>query len=152
MNAKEKADKFLSLFDHNSKVLIIINADPDSIASAMAVKRLLWRKAKEIVIAYFNKISRPDNLAMIEYTESGIIPIDEIKKQNHNTFVIVDSQADHHEQFSKFNYDAIIDHHPLSDDNAKFVDIRPDFGACSTILTQYLKAKKIKPSSKLAAA
>jgi len=40
----------------------------------------------------------------------------------------------------------------LSDDNARFVDIRPDFGACATIMTQYLKTKKIKPSSKLAAA
>ena len=133
-------------------MLVIINADPDSIASAMAVKRLLWRRVKEVVIAYFNKITRPDNLAMIEYTEPGIVGLDEIKKEDHNTFVIVDSQPDHHENFLKFNYDAIIDHHPLTDDNAKFVDIRPDFGACSTMMTQYLKAKKIQPSSKLAAA
>ena len=152
MSAREKLDNFLNLFDRHSKVLIIINADPDSIASAMAVKRLLWRRAEEIVIAYFNKITRPDNLAMIEYTEPGIVRLDEIKKGNHNTFVIVDSQPDHHERFLKFNYDAIIDHHPLTDDNAQFADIRPDFGACSTIMTQYLKAKKIKPSLKLAAA
>ena len=152
MSAKEKLDSFLNLFNSDSKVLVMINADPDSIASAMAVKRLLWRRVKEVVIAYFNKITRPDNLAMIEYTEPGITGLDEIKKENHNTFVIVDSQPDHHENFLKFNYDAIIDHHPLSDDNAKFVDIRPDFGACSTIMTQYLKTKKIKPSSKLAAA
>ncbi len=152
MNAKEKLNDFLGLFNSDSKVLVMINADPDSIASAMAVKRLLWRRAKEVVIAYFNKITRPDNLAMIEYTDPGIVGLDEIKKANHNTFVIVDSQPDHHENFLKFHYDVIIDHHPLSDDNAKFVDIRPDFGACSTIMTQYLKAKKIKPSSKLAAA
>ncbi|MEN8211942.1 MAG: DHH family phosphoesterase [Thermodesulfobacteriota bacterium] len=152
MNAKERLDNFCSLFNHNSKVLIIINADPDSIASAMAVKRLLWRKVKEVVIAYFNKITRPDNLAMIEYTESDIIPLNKIKKENYTAFVIVDSQRDHHEKFSNFDYDAIIDHHPLSDDNAGFVDIRPDYGACSTIMTEYLKAKKIKPSSKLAAA
>jgi nanoRNase/pAp phosphatase (c-di-AMP/oligoRNAs hydrolase) len=152
MSTKEKLDSFLNLFDNNSKVLIIINADPDSIASAMAVKRLLWRRAKEVVIAYFNKITRPDNLAMIEYTEPGIVGLDEIQKENHNTFVIVDSQPDHNENFLKFNYDAIIDHHPLTDDNAKFADIRPEFGACSTMMTQYLKAKKIKPSLKLAAA
>ncbi len=152
MSAKEKLDDFLSLFTSDSKVLIVINADPDSIASAMAVKRLLWRRVKEVVIAYFNKITRPDNLAMIEYTEPGMVGLDDIKKENHNTFVIVDSQPDHHENFSQFNYDAIIDHHPLSNDKAGFVDIRPDFGACATMMTQYLKAKKIKPSSKLAAA
>ncbi len=152
MSTREKLNHFLSLFDNNSKVLVVINADPDSIASAMAVKRLLWRRVKEIVIAYFNKVTRPDNLAMIEYTESDLIMLDDIDKENHNIFVIVDSQPDHHEKFTNFDYDAIIDHHPLSDDNAEFVDIRPDFGACSTIMTQYLRAKKIKPSSKLAAA
>jgi nanoRNase/pAp phosphatase (c-di-AMP/oligoRNAs hydrolase) len=152
MNTKEKLDHFLNLFDNGSKVLVVINADPDSIASAMAIKRLLWRKAKKIEIAYFNKITRPDNLAMIEYTESGLMELDDIQKKNYNTFVIVDSQPDHHEKFSRFNYDAIIDHHPLSDVKARFSDIRPDFGACSTIMTQYLKAKKIKPSLKLAAA
>jgi len=152
MTDKEKLNNFLNLFDNSSKVLVVINADPDSIASAMAVKRLLWRRAKEVVIAYFNKISRPDNLAMVEHTDADIVRLDEIKKENHNIFVIVDSQPDHHENFSKFDYDVIIDHHPLSDDNARFVDIRPDFGACATIMTQYLKTKKIKPSSKLAAA
>jgi len=152
MSTREKLNHFLSLFDNSSKVLVVINADPDAIASAMAVKRLLWRRVKEVVIAYFNKITRPDNLAMIEYTEPGLIMLDDIDRENYNVFVIVDSQPDHHEKFSSFDYDAIIDHHPLSADNAEFVDIRPDFGACSTILTQYLRAKKIKPSTKLAAA
>ena len=65
MTNKEKLGRFLSLFKGSSKVLVVINADPDSIASAMAVKRLLWRKVSEVGIAYFNKISRPDNLATI---------------------------------------------------------------------------------------
>jgi nanoRNase/pAp phosphatase (c-di-AMP/oligoRNAs hydrolase) len=152
MTNQERLNNFLSICNHSSKVLVIINADPDSIASAMAVKRLLWRRAKEVAIAYFNKITRPDNLAMIEYTESSLVKLDAIKKEEYNTFIIVDSQPDHNEKFSGFDYNAIIDHHPLSYDNAEFVDIRPNYGACSTMLTEYLKAKKIKPSSKLAAA
>jgi len=131
---------------------VVISADPDAIASAMAVKRLLWRKAGEVSIAYFNKITRPDNLAMIEYTESGLVVLDDIKKENFDRFVIVDSQQDHHERFSEFKFDAIIDHHPLSCDAATYVDIRPGYGACSTIMTEYMKSKKIKPSPKLAAA
>jgi nanoRNase/pAp phosphatase (c-di-AMP/oligoRNAs hydrolase) len=118
----------------------------------MAVKRLLWRKAGEVTIAFFNKITRPDNLAMIEYTESGLVVLDDIKKENFDRFVIVDSQQDHNERFSEFVFDAVIDHHPLTCDTATYVDIRPSYGACSTILTEYLKSKKIKPSSKLAAA
>ena len=152
MNNRERLNQFLSLFKGGSKVLVVINADPDAIASAMAVKRLLWRKVSEVCIAHFNKISRPDNLAMIEYTEPGLTALDDIKKEDFNTFVVVDSQPDHNERFSEFNYDAIIDHHPLTCDNAAYVDIRPDYGACSTIMTEYLKSKKIKLSSRLAAA
>ena len=152
MTNQEKPDRFLSLFKSSSKVLVVINADPDSIASAMAVKRLLWRKVSEVGIAYFNKISRPDNLAMIEYTDPGLVRIDDIKKENFNSFIVVDSQPDHNEVFEQFDYDAIIDHHALTCDDAVYADIRPDYGACSTILTEYIKSKKIKPSSRLAAA
>jgi nanoRNase/pAp phosphatase (c-di-AMP/oligoRNAs hydrolase) len=152
MSNKEKLNRFLSLFKGSSRVLVVINADPDSIASAMAVKRLLWRKVAEVCIAYFNKISRPDNLAMIEYTDPGLILLDDIKKEDFDLFVVVDSQPDHNERFAEFDYDAIIDHHPLTCDTAEYADIRSDYGACSTILTEYIKSKKIKPSPKLAAA
>ncbi|WP_022669215.1 DHH family phosphoesterase [Desulfospira joergensenii] len=152
MNTREKLKRFFSLFTGSSKVLVVINADPDAIASAMAVKRLLWRKVHEVVIVHFNKITRPDNLAMIDLTEPGLKTLDEINKEDFHIFVIVDSQPDHHESFSGFPFHAIIDHHPVSADQAEYVDIRPGYGACSTMLTEYLKAKKIKPSSKLAAA
>ncbi|MFH2092276.1 MAG: DHH family phosphoesterase [Pseudomonadota bacterium] len=152
MNNLEKVNRFLKLFASQSKVLVVINADPDAIASAMAIKRLLWRKVHEVVIAHFNKISRPDNLAMIAHTESGIVALNTIKKEEFDRFVIVDSQPDHNERFSEFKFDAIIDHHPITFDKAQFVDIRSNYGACSTLLTQYLKSKKIKPSTKLAAA
>ena len=152
MSNKEKLKQFLGLFDGHARVLIIINADPDSIASAMAVKRLLWRKVAHVSITYFNKITRPDNLAMIELTESDLIPYQETDFSAFDRFVVVDSQPDHHDCFSRVKFDAIIDHHIETCPEAGFVDIRPEYGACATLLTEYLKAAKIKPSQKLAAA
>jgi len=152
MRSLDKIKSFLTLFTKGDRVLVVINADPDAIASAMAVKRILWRKVSEVSIAHFNRISRPDNLALIEYTESGLISLASIEKSDFDRFVVVDSQPDHNEAFSPFAYDAIIDHHPLSCDKAVYADIRSEYGACSTILTQYLKTLKIKPSAKLAAA
>jgi len=152
MSNLEKLKQFLSLFCRTSKVLIVINADPDSIASGMAVKRLLWRKAAEISIVYFNRITRPDNLTMIELTEPNIQFLDDVDPKAYDRFVIVDSQPDHNEIFSQFTFDAIIDHHPISCQFEGFCDIRPEYGANSTIMTEYLKAAKIKPSRKLSAA
>ncbi len=149
---RERINKLLALFDKTCRVLVVINADPDAIGSAMAVKRILWRRVAEVSITYFNRISRPDNLAMIEYTDPGMVPLDSIDRSAFNRFIIVDSQSDHHESFSGFDFDVIIDHHPLSRGEATYSDIRPDYGACSTIATEYLRTMNIKPSAKLASA
>ncbi len=149
---RERIKQLLTLFCGSSKVLVVINADPDAIASAMAVKRILWRRVEKVTITYFNRISRPDNLAMIEHTESGLVPLEEIDKKQFDRFIIIDSQPDHNECFGGFSFDVIIDHHPKSADDAPYSDVRPDYGACATILTEYLRSLKIKPSAKLAAA
>ncbi len=149
---RERIHKLLTLFNGNSRVLVVINADPDAIATAMAMKRILWRRVAEVVITHFNPITRPDNLAMIEYTESGILPMDKIDKAQFDRFILVDSQPDHNEAFEGFAFDVIVDHHPVSAPDAPYSDVRPGYGACSTIATEYLRSLKIKPSAKLAAA
>lgn len=64
---------------------------------------------------------------------------------------MVDSQPDHHECFISLKPEAIIDHHPVSPrSHAPFMDIRPKYGATASILIEYLRAAKIKPSTKLA--
>jgi nanoRNase/pAp phosphatase (c-di-AMP/oligoRNAs hydrolase) len=65
LSASEKLRRFYDSFEGENNVLILINADPDSIASAMAVKRLLWRKVSSVTISNINIIKRPDNIAMI---------------------------------------------------------------------------------------
>jgi nanoRNase/pAp phosphatase (c-di-AMP/oligoRNAs hydrolase) len=152
MKVRDKIKLFLNLFVKKDRVLVVINADPDAIASAMAIRRILWRRVGEVSIAHFNRISRPDNLAIIEYAESGLVDLDSVEKSDYDRFVVVDSQPDHHEAFARFDYDAIIDHHPLSCDRATYADIRSGYGSCSTIMTEYLKTLKIKPSAKLSAA
>lgn len=147
--AKEKLRAFWELFHENDHVLIVINADPDSMASAMAVKRLLWRRTASVSISNSNVVGRPDNIAMVRLLDVKMVHIEKIDGNLFNRFVIVDSQPDHNELFSKFRYDAIIDHHPLSFTDVPFHDIRPNYGATSSILTEYIQAAGIKPSAKL---
>jgi nanoRNase/pAp phosphatase (c-di-AMP/oligoRNAs hydrolase) len=80
----------------------------------------------------------------------SLVHVDEIDEGNFNRFIIVDSQPDHHEVFAGFNFDVIIDHHPETDVKVPFIDIRPKYGATATIMTEYLRAAKIKPAAKLA--
>jgi nanoRNase/pAp phosphatase (c-di-AMP/oligoRNAs hydrolase) len=146
----EKLRRFYDQFSGNDHVLIVINADPDAIASAMAVSRLLWRKVLNVTISHINTINRPDNLAMIRLLGVTLVPIKEIEADQFSRVVIVDSQPDHNEYMAELKPDVIIDHHPESGAKAPFLDIRPHYGATATILTEYLRRAKIKPSSKLA--
>ena len=146
----EKLRRFYDQFSHDDHVLILINADPDAIASAMAVKRLLWRRVSNITISNINIIKRPDNIAMIRLLGVNLVPVKDIVKDCFSRFVMVDSQPDHSEVFTRFPMDVIIDHHPDSEVKAPFVDIRPKYGATASIMTEYLRAAKIKPSKKLA--
>jgi len=149
-SASEKLRRFYDQFSSNDHVLILINADPDAIACAMAVKRLLWRKVAGITISNINVIKRPDNLAMIRLLGVNLVHVDEIGKNEFSKTVIVDSQPDHHESFARFRHDVIIDHHPDTGVDAPFLDIRPKYGAAASIMTEYLRAAKIRPSAKLA--
>jgi nanoRNase/pAp phosphatase (c-di-AMP/oligoRNAs hydrolase) len=146
----EKLRRFYDQFLGNDHVLIVINADPDAIASAMAVSRLLWRKVLNVTISHINTINRPDNLAMIRLLGVTMVPFEEITVDQFSRIVLVDSQPDHNEHMAELRPDVVIDHHPDSAVKAPFLDIRPDYGATATILTEYLRAAKIKPSAKLA--
>jgi nanoRNase/pAp phosphatase (c-di-AMP/oligoRNAs hydrolase) len=145
--------RLYQLFSHEDRLLILIDADPDSIASALALKRLLWHRLSGCVISHIRPITRPQNSRMVRLLGINLTPLQEINPGDFNRKALVDSQPAHHELLGGHSYDVIIDHHPrLPDTEAQLLDIRPDYGAASTILTEYLRAAHIKPSLKLATA
>ena len=150
--ATQRLEEFYKCFTPEDHVLILINADPDSIASAMAIRRLLWRKAANTTICTINEIRRPDNLAMIRLLNVKLIHYNDLQPDSCNRVVIVDSQPSHHETLAKYEPDVIIDHHPRTETNATFQDIRPKYGATASIMTEYIRTAKIKPSARLATA
>ena len=149
-STREKLRRFYDQFSGNDHALIVINADPDAIASAMAVRRLLWHKVVNVTISNINTIKRPDNLAMIRLLGVALTPFSEIDPTQFSRIVIVDSQPDHNEMLVPLKPDVIIDHHPDTGIKAPFADIRPNYGSTATIMAEYLRAANIKPSVKLA--
>ena len=122
-------------------------------ASALAVKRLLWKRVRRTQIAYIGEIQRLDNQAMIDLLRIPLVRIEQVVPEDFTHRILVDSQPQHSEIFEQFTYDAIIDHHPkVKNWKTAHVDIRPHYGATATILTEYLRAARIKPSMRLATA
>jgi nanoRNase/pAp phosphatase (c-di-AMP/oligoRNAs hydrolase) len=150
----EQTRKLLAQFAPEDKVLIVISADPDALASALAFKRLLWRRVAGVTIARSNEIRRPDNLTMVRLLNIPTRPLNAVKTSEYTKLVMLDSQPEHSDQFADLQPDVIIDHHPPGEawKQAAFADLRPRYGATSSIMTEYLQGARIKPSARLATA
>ena len=150
----EKCKRLLEAVHPDDRLGIVINADPDAISSAWALKRFFWRKVRSTKIFHINPIERADNLAMVRLLKIDLKLTRSLKRKKKITkWAIVDSQPQHHELFRDHSFDIIIDHHPVqATSQAFYVDIREEYGANATILTEYLRTSKIKPSAKLATA
>jgi len=151
----EKLHTLQTLLSREERWLIVINADPDSMASAMALKSILSRKVLDIGIGHINEIKRPDNLAMIRYLRIPTRRLIPNLIAQYDRFALVDSQPHHHPDFAGLNFSVVIDHHPILADKpvtAPLTDIRPKYGSNCSILTEYVQRLGIRPAKLLATA
>lgn len=152
-SATARLHGFWSLFERSDTVLIVINADPDALASAMALKRLLSYRVQSVTIGYPNEIRRLNNITMVKRLKIPIERLHTLAGREFSKRILVDSQPGHLPVFEKMRFAAVIDHHPITTGwNADFIDIRPGYGAVSSIMVEYLRAANIKPSVALATA
>ena len=92
--------------------LIMINADPDAMAGAMAFQRLIRHRVHTVTIARINEVTRPDNLSMIRYLRIPLVRWQPVLARGFQRFAIVDSQPSHNVAFDDVDFSVIIDHHP----------------------------------------
>lgn len=153
MPATERCARLFETLDSDEPLGVVMSADPDAMASALALKRLMWRRVKRVVLYHVNPIERPDNLALIKLLKIKQTRIRSMRGRKIKRWAIVDSQPAHYKPFENHLFDIVIDHHPLlPSTKARFLDVREDYGANSTIMTEYLRAAKITPSPRLATA
>ncbi len=150
---KSRYENLLASVSTDDILCIPIVADPDSIAGALTLKRLFWRKVQKTIICRVNAIKRSDNLAMIRDLKILLPYIKKVDTGSVTKWAIVDAQPHHHKSFRNIDFTVIIDHHPADPAlDVPFKDIREEYGAVSSIMTEYLKAAAIEPSEKLATA
>ena len=112
-SARERLHGFWAIFAKEDTVLVCINADPDAMACALAIKRLLRYRVKNVVIAHPNEIRRLNNVSMVDRLKIPLERLGNVKVQEFSKKIIVDSQPNHLPVFEKISFDAIIDHHRI---------------------------------------
>ena len=152
---RQKVERIKSLFKEKDKIHILLqhDPDPDGIGSALALRELLGRNRTTTPIVTFGQVTRPENLAMIRLLD---IQIDRISYEDLHRdgarLALVDVQPPYFEG-PLGRVDLVVDHHPKrASFSARFTDLRPHYGATSTIFTEYLRAAGMEPSQRLATA
>ncbi len=151
---RARAERIRAHFEGADRILILMqdDPDPDAIASAMALKTLLGRSRVSAPICTFGSITRPENVAMCKILDVEVQEISAHALDQFDRVAMVDVQPSFlEERFEEV--DLVIDHHPVERPiHARIKDVRPSYGATSTILVEYLRALDIKITQRLATA
>jgi nanoRNase/pAp phosphatase (c-di-AMP/oligoRNAs hydrolase) len=133
------------------------NPDPDALASAAGIKYLastLLKRDAQIVLGGI--VGRAENRAMLTYLNITLVPVSEVSFGADTRVVLVDTQPGRSNNSlpDQVAPVAVVDHHPAYNNYAAipFLDLRDQYGATSTIVTEYLRESKLVPEAKIATA
>ncbi len=134
-------------------ILVHDNPDPDSIASALALRQIAASVDTEAAIIYHGEISRQENRAFVNLLDIDLIHVDSINPGEYDMLALVDTGVPgaNNPLTSLDNVGIIIDHHGESEQSVLYTDIR-DVGSTATILTNYLEELDIDIDKRLATA
>jgi nanoRNase/pAp phosphatase (c-di-AMP/oligoRNAs hydrolase) len=131
------------------------NPDPDAIGAALALVEVARSMGVEAVPCYAGDISHQENRALVNLLDIDLHRLDGGDLDGFGGVVLVDhSRPGVNDSLDPdTRVDAVVDHHPPREPvSAPFVDIRPEVGATSTLLVDYLEGYGIEPSAATATA
>lgn len=132
------------------------NPDPDSIASAFGFRFLLSKRfGVRSVLGYGGVVTRAENKAMIQRLRIKLQQFSRIEPSKFYAIALIDAQPGTGNSLMGQRGEPptiVIDHHPLRrlSQKADFHDVRPHYGATSTIITEYLVASELTPTRSVA--
>jgi nanoRNase/pAp phosphatase (c-di-AMP/oligoRNAs hydrolase) len=133
------------------------NPDPDALASASALARLLQHRfGQKATCAYGGIIGRAENREMVRTLKIELSHLRYLSFANYSRFALVDTQpkTGNNQLPAEITPDLVFDHHPLrrATQSAAFFDVRTGYGATATMLAEYLEAGGVEPTRALATA
>ncbi len=114
--------------------------DPDAIAASFGLQDLLKQKGVGAVIVYENEVEKANSLKMLQLFGIEMNLAENVATLDERDWaVLVDVQKDNSNVTDLITEEvAVIDHHEyMGNKGYDFEDVRPQIGACSTIIAAY---------------
>jgi nanoRNase/pAp phosphatase (c-di-AMP/oligoRNAs hydrolase) len=151
---------YLKSLDPVKRIGIIVhdNPDPDAIAGAMALREMAESVGKPADILYYGPIGHQETRAFINLLSVPMRQITNAVLPEYGVLALIDCNTPGRNNSLPAGtpVNVVIDHHAPREENgiadADFVDIRPDVGATSTIMTRYVQELDFEITSNLATA
>ena len=136
-----RLDKILECIKEDKVYIQMHNfPDPDAVASAYGLQKLLEKKGVSSVICYKGRINGSVTDKLVNRLGVKIVELSELEGVNEESqIILVDAQKGNANIIDMEGYESIcIDHHPIYEDAAyDWQDIRTDVGACASIIASY---------------
>lgn len=128
--------------------------DHDAVASAFALQKLLKIQGIKSYPVYVGKIQRDSLIRMIKQLDISIREAGEEPLRPFDKIIIVDGRKGSSKVTDLTGEEiAVIDHHKAKEpEGVRLVDVRAEYGACSTIIHSYYEELGVEPSEKVATA
>ena len=139
-------------------IVLHTNPDPDGISCGLALATLAQIANPDLTIQllYDGRIGYQENKALVNILDLKLERLKAHTLAQCTYIALVDSGGPgiNNGLSRDTKVDIIIDHHNEQNvpPNVAFVDIRPKYGACASILTEYIKTLNITPKPELATA
>ncbi len=132
--------------------------DPDAIACAYGMKILLKKRGINATICHRGKIDSYSTSKIVEVLKIEMTEFDDEdfldNLKDDDEIILVDSQKGNANISNMKGTEVVcIDHHPIMDKDGadyRFADIRPEMGACATMVGQYFIEEGIPFDKKVA--
>jgi len=129
-------------------VLMHPHPDPDAMACALAVGFLAERQGTDATLQYTGEIRHQENRAFETVLDLDLERVESTADLAAEAVVLVDHGAprgfDGADAVIPY---AVIDHHPDEIASAGFTDVRPEAGACASIVTSYFRDLGLEPTA-----
>jgi nanoRNase/pAp phosphatase (c-di-AMP/oligoRNAs hydrolase) len=137
-------------------ILLQPDPDPDGIAGGYALRALLGRKSPTAPLISFGEVKRPENRALVEALGIEVRTVTPEELDEFDCLALIDVQPTvfgENPPARVCSVDVVIDHHPERTGYDTVIrDIRPNYGATATILTEYIRAAGLEIRPRLATA
>jgi nanoRNase/pAp phosphatase (c-di-AMP/oligoRNAs hydrolase) len=142
--------KLMEMVQPDDSLLLLMygSPDPDAIGSAMALHEII-RRIKGLSKSAFvstEPLIRQQNIEYVSFLRLYIQPINQVDINSFRLIALLDAQPSFFSNALSFIKPQIVfDHHPREGEwRAPLEDIRPNYGALSSVLTEYLLCSRIK--------